>query len=780
MADNNKKSNFSSLSQGEGRGEALITGAEALMRSLEHQGVKTIFGYPGGSIMPVFDALYDHRKELNHILVRHEQGATHAAQGFARVSGEVGVCLVTSGPGATNTITGIADAMIDSTPIVVIAGQVGTNFLGTDAFQEVDLVGITQPITKWSYQIRRAEDVAWAVARAFYVAKSGRPGPVVLDFAKNAQVEKTEYAPTKVDYVRSYLPVPEMEPEAIRKAAELINGAERPLVLVGQGVELGEAQQELRAFIEKAGMPAGCTLLGLSALPTNHPLNKGMLGMHGNLGPNINTNKCDVLIAVGMRFDDRVTGKLETYAKQAKIIHFDIDPAEIDKNVKTDVAVLGDCKETLAAVTQLLEPANHQEWIDSFRQYEEVEEEKVIRPELHPAGKALSMGEVVRAVSEATHNEAILVTDVGQNQMMSARYFKYSKERSIVTSGGLGTMGFGLPAAIGATWTSEPHGMRIHGGGGLQMNLQELGTIMEQKAPVKMILLNNNFLGNVRQWQAMFFNRRYSFTPMMNPDYMKIASAYDIPARRVMTREELAKAIEEMIVTDGPFLLEACVEEEGNVMPMTPPGGGGQSDVVGMLKSCEIKEFTLSMDKKLYTIIVHSENFAGLLNQVTAVFTRRQINIESLNVSASSIKGVHKYTITAWTDKDTIEKVTKQITKKIDVLQAHYFTDDEIYQHEIALYKITTPTLEEKPEVSKVIRKYNARIVEVNAVFAIVEKNGMSEEITNLYEELRQLDCVLQFVRSGRVAITTSCFERVNEYLADREAKYRQSKHQES
>ena len=574
MADNNKKSNFSSLSQGEGRGEALITGAEALMRSLEHQGVKTIFGYPGGSIMPVFDALYDHRKELNHILVRHEQGATHAAQGFARVSGEVGVCLVTSGPGATNTITGIADAMIDSTPIVVIAGQVGTNFLGTDAFQEVDLVGITQPITKWSYQIRRAEDVAWAVARAFYVAKSGRPGPVVLDFAKNAQVEKTEYAPTKVDYVRSYLPVPEMEPEAIRKAAELINGAERPLVLVGQGVELGEAQQELRAFIEKAGMPAGCTLLGLSALPTNHPLNKGMLGMHGNLGPNINTNKCDVLIAVGMRFDDRVTGKLETYAKQAKIIHFDIDPAEIDKNVKTDVAVLGDCKETLAAVTQLLEPANHQEWIDSFRQYEEVEEEKVIRPELHPAGKALRMGEVMRAVSEATHNEAILVTDVGQNQMMSARYFKYSKERSIVTSGGLGTMGFGLPAAIGATFGRPDRTVCVFmGDGGLQMNLQELGTIMEQKAPVKMILLNNNFLGNVRQWQAMFFNRRYSFTPMMNPDYMKIASAYDIPARRVMTREELAKAIDEMIATDGPFLLEACVEEEGNVMPMTPPGG---------------------------------------------------------------------------------------------------------------------------------------------------------------------------------------------------------------
>lgn len=552
----------------------IITGAEALMRSLEHQGVKTIFGYPGGSIMPVFDALYDHRKTLNHILVRHEQGATHAAQGFARVSGEVGVCLVTSGPGATNTITGIADAMIDSTPLVVIAGQVGTGFLGTDAFQEVDLVGITQPITKWSYQIRSAEDVPWAVARAFYVAKSGRPGPVVLDFAKNAQVEKSEYTPAKLDYIRSYQPVPEMDEEAVNQAAELINSAERPLVLVGQGVELGDAQQELRAFIEKAGMPAGCTLLGLSALPTAHPLNKGMLGMHGNLGPNINTNKCDVLIAVGMRFDDRVTGKLDTYAKQAKIIHFDIDPAEIDKNVKTDIAVLGDCKETLAAVTALLKPATHQEWLDSFLPYEKVEEEKVIRPELHPASKSLSMGEVIRAVSEATNHEAVLVTDVGQNQMMSARYFKYSKERSMVTSGGLGTMGFGLPAAIGATFGRPDRTVCVFmGDGGLQMNIQEMGTIMEQKAPVKMILLNNNFLGNVRQWQAMFFNRRYSFTPMLNPDYMKIASAYDIPSRRVTAREELKGAIEEMLATDGPFLLEACVMEEGNVLPMTPPGG---------------------------------------------------------------------------------------------------------------------------------------------------------------------------------------------------------------
>ncbi len=558
----------------ENKRETFITGAEALMRSLEYQGVKTLFGYPGGSIMPVFDALYDHQKELNHILVRHEQGATHAAQGFSRVSGKVGVCLVTSGPGATNTITGIADAMIDSTPMVVIAGQVGTEFLGSDAFQEVDLVGITQPITKWSYQIRRAEDVAWAVARAFYIAQSGRPGPVVLDFAKNAQVEKTHYQPTKVDFVRSYLPVPEIDPQVIQQAADLINGAKRPLVLVGQGVELGDAREELRAFIEKADMPAGCTLLGLSALPTDHPLNKGMLGMHGNLGPNINTNKCDVLIAVGMRFDDRVTGRLDTYAKQAKIIHFDIDPTEINKNVKIDLAVLGNCKETLTAVTHLLKPAKHTQWRNSFLTYEQVEEEKVIRPELQPRGDHLSMGEVVRAVSDATHHEAILVTDVGQNQMISARYFRFKRGRSIVTSGGLGTMGFGLPAAIGATFGAPDRTVCLFtGDGGLQMNLQELGTVMEQKAPVKMILLNNHFLGNVRQWQAMFFNGRYSFTPMLNPDYMQIASAYGIPSRRVFKREELKSAVDEMLNSKGAFLLEACVEREGNVMPMTPPGG---------------------------------------------------------------------------------------------------------------------------------------------------------------------------------------------------------------
>lgn len=551
-----------------------ISGSEALMRSLEHQGVKTLFGYPGGAIMPVFDALFDHRDKLNHILVRHEQGAAHAAQGFARVSGEVGVCLVTSGPGATNTITGVADAMIDSTPIVVIAGQVGAGLLGTDAFQEVDLVGITQPISKWSYQIRRAEDVAWAVSRAFYIARSGRPGPVVLDFTKNAQLEMTDFEPLDVDFIRSYDPDPETDMNAIEEAVNLINAAERPLLLVGQGVELGGAQEELRSFIEKADIPCGCTLLGLSALPSSHPLNKGMLGMHGNLGPNVKTNECDVLIAVGMRFDDRVTGKLDTYAKQAKVIHLDVDPSEIGKNVPVDVPILGNCKRTLSLLSERIACRKHTAWIESFQSYEKKEYEHVIKAEVFPESGPLNMGEVVNAVSEATHHEAVLVTDVGQNQMMACRYFKFSKKRSIVTSGGMGTMGFCLPAAIGATFGCEGRTVcAFMGDGGLQMTMQELGTIMEQKAPVKIILLNNNYLGNVRQWQAMFFNRRYSFTPMINPDYMQIASAYGIPSRRVIEREKLNEAIQEMLETDGPFFLEVCVVEEGNVLPMTPPGG---------------------------------------------------------------------------------------------------------------------------------------------------------------------------------------------------------------
>ena len=551
----------------------IIRGAEALMRSLMNEQVDTIFGYPGGSIMPVFDALYDHKEDFKQILVRHEQGALHAAQGYARSSGKVGVCIVTSGPGATNTLTGIADAMLDSTPVVLIAGQVMSSVLGTDFFQEVDLVGVTQPIAKWSYQIRRAEDIPWAISRAFYIARSGRPGPVVLDFCKNAQTSQVAYEPTKVDYIRSYVPYPKPNEKAIAEAAELINRAARPLVLVGQGVELANAHEELKNFIEKANLPVGRTLLGLSALPSDHPLNMGMLGMHGNLGPNVNTNNCDVLIAVGMRFSDRVTGLVSTYAKQAKVIHLDIDPSEINKNVHADIPVIGDCKETLPLITAQLEKIERKEWIDSFADYAAIEEEKAIRPAINPDGGPIRMGEVARRVSEATGNSAILVTDVGQNQMMSCRYFKFTKPHSVLTSGGLGTMGFGLPAAIGATFGAPDRTVCVFSGdGGLQMNIQEFGTIMEQGAPVKIILLNNNYLGNVRQWQEMFFNRRYSWTPMLNPDYNKIAEAYNIPSRTVSDRAELDDAIKEMLETEGAFLLHVAVMEEENIMPMTPPG----------------------------------------------------------------------------------------------------------------------------------------------------------------------------------------------------------------
>lgn len=552
----------------------LMTGAEILMRSLIDQGVTTLFGYPGGAIMPVYDALYKYKdKELNHILVRHEQGAAHAAQGYARISGKVGVALVTSGPGATNTITGLADAMMDSTPIVVITGQVGRTALGSDAFQECDVVDLAQPISKWAYQIRSAEKIAWAVSRAFYIARSGRPGPVVLDFAKNAQTEMAEYEPRNINYIRSYEPVPPTDKESVIKAAELINEAKKPLVLVGQGVELGNAQQEVREFIEKADAPAGCTLLGLSALPSNHPLNVGMLGMHGSYAANVKTQECDLLIAIGMRFDDRITGNLKTYACSAKKIHFDIDPSEINKNVEVDVAVLGDCKETIPAVTSLLKQGNRKAWRESFKAFDKLEDDKVIQPEVYPKEGPLRMGEVVHKVSEATNNEAILVTDVGQNQMIAARYFKFKNNRSIVTSGGMGTMGFGLPAAIGATFAAPDRTVCMFcGDGGLQMTIEELGTIMEQRSPVKIILLNNNYLGNVRQWQAMFFERRYSFTPMMNPDYEKIAEAYNIPSRTVTEREDLDDAIREMLETDGPFLLQAAVMEQDNVLPMCSPG----------------------------------------------------------------------------------------------------------------------------------------------------------------------------------------------------------------
>lgn len=553
------------------------------MRALLDEGVDTIFGYPGGAIMPVYDALYDYRDRLNHILVRHEQAAAHAAEGYARVSGRTGACIVTSGPGATNTITGIADAMMDSTPIVVICGQVGAQMLGSDAFQECDVVDITQPISKWSYQIRSAKDVAWAVHRAFYIAGSGRPGPVVLDFTKNAQLEMAEYVPGTIDFIRSYVPVPATPKGAVEKAAALINKAKRPLVLVGQGVELGHAQQELKAFVEKAGLPAGRTLLGLSALPSDHPLNVGMLGMHGALGANKKTQECDLLIAVGMRFDDRITGKLDTYARQAVKIHFEIDPSEIDKNVHVDLAVLGDCKQTLPAVTALLEERDHSEWRESFRTWDEQERDLVIEPQIHPASGPLRMGEVVRCVSEYSGHKAILVTDVGQNQMMAARYFKFTEPRSVVTSGGMGTMGYGLPAAIGATFGAPERTVCLFlGDGGLQMTIEELGTIMEQQSPVKIILLNNNYLGNVRQWQQLFFRKRYSFTPMLNPDYELIAKAYRIPVRTVTEHADLPAAVAEMLATPGPYLLQAAVMEEDNVLPMCCPG----HDVDDMMLTC--------------------------------------------------------------------------------------------------------------------------------------------------------------------------------------------------
>lgn len=550
-----------------------MKGSYILMESLKAEGVDTIFGYPGGSIIPVFDALYDYTNEFNYLLMRHEQGVVHAAEGYARTSGKVGVSIVTSGPGATNAITGISDAMMDSTPLVVIAGQVGSAALGTDAFQEIDMVGITQPITKWSYQIRRACDVAWAVARAFYIASTGRPGPVVLDFAKNAQVEESDFFYKKCTFSRGYIPEPDIEMNRIDLAADYINKAKKPLALVGQGVILGGAETELMNFLQKADIPAASTLLGLSAMPTHFPLNKGFLGMHGNIAPNMKTNECDVLIAIGMRFDDRVTGNLNTYAKQAKIIHLDIDPAEIDKNVKTTVKVMGDVKKTLPLLTERLTETRHTDWIRSFDEYEEKERVSVIEKSINPQKGPLTMGEVVRKVSDATKQDAVLVTDVGQNQMEAARYFQYKRTRSIVTSGGLGTEGFGLPAAIGAK-IGTPHRTvcLFVGDGGLQMTIQEFGAIMQSNIGVKIIVLNNNYLGMVRQWQQLFFHKRYSSTPLVNPNFSLIADAYGIKNKRVDDRKDLDNAIQEMLKDDNPFLLIADVEEEGMVYPMTPAG----------------------------------------------------------------------------------------------------------------------------------------------------------------------------------------------------------------
>ena len=550
-----------------------INGSEALLKCLVDEGADTIFGYPGGQIMPVYDKLVDYSDKLRHILVRHEQGAIHAAQGYARATGKTGVVLVTSGPGATNVITGIMDAKVDSTPIVVIAGQVSNSALGTDAFQEADLIGMTGTITKWNYQVRDAKDMAWAVSRAFYIARNGRPGPVVLDVTKDAQLGMVDFEFKKCGFIRSYIPYPKPSEEAIAKAAMLLNEAERPFVVFGQGITLSGAEKELKEFLHKGDIPAGSTLLGLSALPTDDPLFAGMIGMHGYIAPNIKTNECDVLVAVGMRFDDRVTGTVQSYARQAKIIHIDIDPCEVGKIIPVDVSIIGDAKAVLRELTAKIARHDHKEWIASFENCLEVEKEKVIYPEVHPKEGWIKMGEVVDAVAEATKGNAVVVTDVGQNQMIAARYSKFTVGRSFISSGGLGTMGFGLPAAIGAKiGAAEKTVCLFVGDGGIQMTIEELGTIMQEKTGVKIFILNNNWLGNVRQWQELFFNKRYSQTRMQNPDYGAIASAYGIRCAIVEKREDLAGAVEEMLSDDAPAILDIHVEEEDNVMPMVAPG----------------------------------------------------------------------------------------------------------------------------------------------------------------------------------------------------------------
>lgn len=553
-----------------------MPGSEILLRSLLAEGVDTIFGYPGGAIMPVYDTLYDFQDRVRHVLVRHEQGAVHAAQGYARVCGKTGVVFVTSGPGATNAITGIADAMMDSTPLVVISGQVVASLLGTDAFQETDVLGVTLPISKWSYQIRRPEDVAGAVARAFFIARTGRPGPVVLDFAKNAQVGKARFDYKPVGHIRSYVPQPDIDDERIREAARLLNRAKRPMVVFGQGVVLSGAERELAELLDKTGTPAASTLLGLSALPSDNPHYKGMVGMHGNIGPNVKTNECDVLLAVGMRFDDRVTGVVSAYARQAHIIHIDIDRAEIGKIVPVEIGIAGDAREVLRRLTPMVDKVAHDEWEASFDKCNADERRMVSRAETNPGAGSVRMGEVVEAVSRVGRSEAIVVTDVGQNQMIGARYSTFRHPRSLLTSGGLGTMGFGLPAAIGAKVAAPGRNVCVFcGDGGLQMTVQELGTIMQERLGVKVVLLNNNWLGNVRQWQQLFFGSRYSFTRLANPDFMTLAAAYGIAHRRVEDRADLDAAVAEMLADpDEPFLLEVHVEEQDNVFPMVPPGKG--------------------------------------------------------------------------------------------------------------------------------------------------------------------------------------------------------------
>lgn len=550
-----------------------ISGAEAVIRCLLEEGVDTIYGYPGGAIMPIYDAMYGFKEQLHHVLTRHEQGASHAAQGYARVTGKVGVAMATSGPGATNLVTGIADAQIDSTPLVCITGQVAEHLLGSDAFQETDIIGISTPVTKWNYQITKAEEIPGIIAKAFYIARSGRPGPVLIDITKNAQFEEFDFSYRKCIGVRSYKPVPKLNIDKVKEAAEVINAAKKPMIVFGQGIILGKAEAELKAFIEKSGIPAAWTLLGLSALPTEHPLNVGMVGMHGNYGPNILTNECDVLIALGMRFDDRVTGNLATYAKQAKILHFEIDPAEVDKNVKTDVAVLGDVKESLQAILPFIQEKKYPEWLAVFEEKMKIEVEKVIQKDLYPTTEKISMAEVIRKINEHSKGDAVIVTDVGQHQMVASRYAKFNQSKSNVTSGGLGTMGFALPAAMGAKMgVPNREVVAIIGDGGVQMTIQELGTIFQTQIPVKIVVLNNDFLGMVRQWQQLFFDKRYAQTEMTNPNFTAIAQGYYIQSKKVEKREDLDAAIAEMMASKDAYFLEVCVEKEDNVFPMIPTG----------------------------------------------------------------------------------------------------------------------------------------------------------------------------------------------------------------
>jgi acetolactate synthase I/II/III large subunit len=550
-----------------------VSGSEAVILSLLEEGVEVIFGYPGGAIMPIYDALYDYDKKITHILTRHEQGAAHAAEGYAKITGKAGVCFATSGPGATNLITGIADAMIDSIPMVCITGQVASPLLGTDAFQESDVLGISMPITKWNYQVTTPEEIPEAIAQAFFIAQTGRPGPVLIDITKDAQFGEVEFLYKKCKKIRSYVPETPVDPFKVKAAAELIDNAKRPMLLFGQGVIISHAEKELRAFIEKTGIPAAWTLLGLSALPTDHPLNVGMLGMHGNYGPNVLTNEADLIIAVGMRFDDRVTGKVSAYVRDAKIIHLDIDHAEINKIIKADVAVLGDAKKSLKMLTENVKSNSHKEWLASFAKAYKTEYEKVIDKDIYPSKEGLTMGETIRLVSEKTNHEAIMVTDVGQHQMVAARYFGFKHSRSFVSSGGLGTMGYGLPAALGAQLAAPNRTVvTVIGDGGFQMTIQELGTIVQNKLPVKIVLLNNNFLGMVRQWQQLFFEKRYSFTELINPDFIMIAKGYGMEGQKVTSRENLDAAVQEMIDFDGPYLLEVVVEKEDNVFPMVPAG----------------------------------------------------------------------------------------------------------------------------------------------------------------------------------------------------------------